>query len=465
MLVEPPVLCAAGVPKADAVQSRQHVARHGRAGIMSLAQRVEIDPAGLYGPILRLATIDLIAGTAALDRSGLLVMECSIFFAEQICKICMFVMCHFNLIYGSNCLYHVCRPWTKLPGHRTFENQSLSAHWAMALDQPVAKTFLGEVIFKATHKTHENDIFSCCHRLVDQRFLALPVFPGHAEESAHSPVISYTPETQAQKDARLKWWSDARFGMFIHWGLYSIPAGVWQDRTDFGEWFLEQTHTPVSQYEKYASQFDPTNFDATAWVRAAKAAGVKYIVITSKHHDGFGMFRSDLTDWCIKSTPFKRDPLQELSAACKAEGIRFCCYYSIMDWHSADWGNRRTWNDVASTNNPPDMDRYVHYMDGQLKELLTRYGPIGLLWFDGQWESCWTRERGDDLVSLRSESPAGYHRQQPREQTGFNRWRWFCHFRCHGRLRHAGTDHSPFRFRPRPLLGIVHDHERPLGLQ
>ena len=225
--------------------------------------------------------------------------------------------------------------------------------------------------------------------------------------SADDQPNSLSTESTAQKDARMKWWSDARFGMFIHWGLYSVPAGQWQDHKDYGEWFLEQSHMPVSQYEKFADQFNPTNFDALAWVRAAKAAGVKYIVITSKHHDGFGMFRSSLTDWCIKRTPFQRDPLQELAAACKTEGIKFCLYYSIMDWHSPDWGIRRPWNDLAAQDGPPDMDRYVTYMKGQLKELLTNYGPIGLLWFDGQWESPWTKERGDDLYRyVRSLQPS-----------------------------------------------------------
>ncbi len=204
-------------------------------------------------------------------------------------------------------------------------------------------------------------------------------------------------ETPVQRDARMQWFRDARFGMFIHWGLYSIPAGEWQDKTGYGEWFLEETHTPVSQYEKYAEQFNPTKFNATNWVRAAKAAGVKYIVITSKHHDGFAMYPSDLTDWSLKRTPFQRDPLAELAAACKAEGITFCLYHSIMDWHHPDWGQRRAWNDVATNAPAPDMDRYVTFMKGQLKELLTGFGPIGLLWFDGQWESCWNKERGDDL--------------------------------------------------------------------
>lgn len=229
-----------------------------------------------------------------------------------------------------------------------------------------------------------------------------PIVTTASAETTNSVI----QESAAQRNARMSWWREARFGLFIHWGLYSVPAGEWQGKTDYGEWFLEQTHMPVSQYEKFADQFNPTRFDALAWVRAAKAAGVKYIVITSKHHDGFGMFRSDMTDWCISRTPFQRDPLAELAAACKAEGITFCLYHSIMDWHHPDWGIRRSWNDLAAASGPPDMDRYVAYMKGELKELLTRYGPIGLLWFDGQWESPWTSERGVDLYNyVRSLQP------------------------------------------------------------
>ena len=144
-------------------------------------------------------------------------------------------------------------------------------------------------------------------------------------------------------------------------------------------------------------------FDAKAFVKTAKDAGMKYIVITSKHHDGFGMWPSALTDWCIKSTPFQRDPLRELSAECRKQGIKFCLYYSIMDWHSSDWGTRRAWNDVATGT--PDMDRYTAYMKGQLKELVTNYHP-GVLWFDGEWESPWTHERGVDLYNyLRALDP------------------------------------------------------------
>ncbi len=203
-------------------------------------------------------------------------------------------------------------------------------------------------------------------------------------------------ETPAQRDARMHWFREARFGMFIHWGVYSVPAGEWKGNKNYAEWFLEETKMPVSQYEKFAQQFNPVKFDAAQWVRTAKNAGMKYIVITTKHHDGFGMFRSGLTDWCIKSTPFQRDPIKELAAACKKQGMTFCLYHSIMDWHHPDWGTRRAWNDKAPAT-PPDMDRYTAYMKGQLKELITGYGPLGILWFDGEWESPWTHERGVDL--------------------------------------------------------------------
>jgi alpha-L-fucosidase len=166
---------------------------------------------------------------------------------------------------------------------------------------------------------------------------------------------------------------------------------------------MEQGHIPASRYEQFAKEFNPVKFDARAFVKTAKDAGMKYIVITSKHHDGFGMWPSALTDWCVKSTPFQRDPLKELSAECRKQGVKFCVYYSIMDWHSSDWGTRRAWNDVATGT--PDMDRYVEYMKGQLKELVTNYHP-GVIWFDGEWESPWTHERGVDLYAyLRALDP------------------------------------------------------------
>ena len=220
------------------------------------------------------------------------------------------------------------------------------------------------------------------------------VGPSWAADPAAPPPQT---ETQQQRDARMAWFRDAKFGLFIHWGVYSVPAGEWKDHKDYAEWFLEQTHMPVSQYEKYRDQFNPVKFDAKQWVAVAKEAGVKYLVITSKHHDGFAMFDTKLTDWGIMSSPFHRDPMKELAAACREAGIKFCFYHSIMDWHHPDYIPRRAWNDVAKAQGEPQFDRYVKFMKGQLKELLTNYGPLGILWFDGEWENTWTHERGKDL--------------------------------------------------------------------
>ena len=204
-------------------------------------------------------------------------------------------------------------------------------------------------------------------------------------------------ESKEQRDARMQWFRDARFGMFVHWGLYAVPAGEWNSNKGYGEWFLEETKIPVSRYEQFANQFNPVKFDAREWVRMAKSAGMKYVVITSKHHDGFGMWPSKQGTWNIGSTRFKRDPLKELADACKTDGIVFCFYHSIMDWHHPDYTDRRGYNDRATGT--PDMDKYVAYMKGQLKELLTGYGRIGILWFDGEWEGSWNHERGVDLYN------------------------------------------------------------------
>jgi len=204
-------------------------------------------------------------------------------------------------------------------------------------------------------------------------------------------------ETPAQKAARMKWFDDARFGLFIHWGLYAVPAGEWNGKTSYGEWFLHETKMPLSKYRAFRDQFNPVKFDADAWVKAAKNAGVKYIVITSKHHDGFCLWPTlQNRDWNITATPFRgRDPLQELAEACTKNDIRFCLYHSIMDWAHADYALRREYNDVAKDK--PDMDRYVeNYLKPQLQELIRAYHP-GILWFDGEWEKCWTDQYGTDL--------------------------------------------------------------------
>src|SRR3954470_1554670 len=144
-------------------------------------------------------------------------------------------------------------------------------------------------------------------------------------------------ETKEQRDARMKWWREARFGMFIHWGVYSVPAGTYkgQQSTHIGEWLMRDFNIPVAEYADYAKQFNPQKFNADEWVSLAKNAGMKYIVITSKHHDGFAMFHSQTSPYNIyDATPFKRDPLKELAEACKKQGIRLGFYYSeAQDWH------------------------------------------------------------------------------------------------------------------------------------
>ena len=200
------------------------------------------------------------------------------------------------------------------------------------------------------------------------------------------------------KDERMAWWREARFGMFIHWGLYAIPAGEWKgERTPkIGEWIMKNMRIPISEYETLVPRFDPVKYDAREWARLAKEAGMKYIVITSKHHDGFALFDSRVTGYDVMATPFKRDVLKELADACRAEGIRLGFYYSIMDWHHAD-AQGPTFPDYTDKKNP-NWPRYVEsYMRPQIKELLTGYGPVGVLWFDGEWVKEWTDEQGREL--------------------------------------------------------------------
>jgi alpha-L-fucosidase len=212
-------------------------------------------------------------------------------------------------------------------------------------------------------------------------------------------------ETPHERDARMQWWREARFGLFIHWGLYSIPAGAWQGKTNHAEWIRTTAQIPLAEYDKFVGQFNPVRFNADEWVRMAKAAGMKYIVITSKHHDGFCLFDSQYTDFDIAATPFKRDILKELADACRRQGMRICWYHSIMDWHHPDYLPRRDWEkDRPATG--AEFNRYVAYMKNQIRELLTKYGDIGVLWFDGEWENTWNQSYGRDLYAyVRSLQP------------------------------------------------------------
>ncbi|MCU0749894.1 MAG: alpha-L-fucosidase [Akkermansiaceae bacterium] len=214
-------------------------------------------------------------------------------------------------------------------------------------------------------------------------------------------------ETKAEFDQRMEWFREARFGMFIHWGLYSVPAGEWKgQKFDSNvEWIQSHAQIPVAEYTPLKDRFNPAKYDPEACVKLAKDAGMKYIVITTKHHDGFCLWDSKQTDWDIASTPYGKDLLKPLAAACAKHGIKLCFYHSIMDWHHPQWGTKAAWRGNAATDKP-DMDLFTTYLKAQLKELLTDYGDVGILWFDGEWEDAWTHERGKDLYAwLRDLSP------------------------------------------------------------
>ena len=195
-------------------------------------------------------------------------------------------------------------------------------------------------------------------------------------------------ETREQFDKRMAWWREARFGMFIHWGLYAVPAGVWNGEQvpGAGEWIMHTKRITPKEYESLLAEFNPVKYDADAWVRLAKEAGMKYIVITSKHHDGFCLWDSKFTDYDVMSTPYGRDLLRPLTEACKRHGVRLCFYHSIMDWHHPD-ANKDGW------------PAYVAVMKAQLRELIQDYGPLGVLWFDGEWVAEWTPEQGAQLYA------------------------------------------------------------------
>jgi alpha-L-fucosidase len=192
------------------------------------------------------------------------------------------------------------------------------------------------------------------------------------------------PESDQAKQARLAWFREAKYGLFIHWGLYAIPAGQWKGARvpGIGEWLMFRARVPVPEYEKLAQGFNPVKFDAEAWVALAKDAGMKYMVITSKHHDGFALFDSKVSRYdVVDATPFKRDILKELAAACAKQGMPLGFYYSqAQDWHDPN-GAGNTWD--FGPDEKKDFDKYLRgKAEPQVRELLTEYGPVALVWFD-----------------------------------------------------------------------------------
>ncbi|OGV40034.1 MAG: hypothetical protein A2020_06045 [Lentisphaerae bacterium GWF2_45_14] len=194
-----------------------------------------------------------------------------------------------------------------------------------------------------------------------------------------------------------KWFTDAKFGMFIHWGLYAIPGGTWKgiDTPWVSEWIMRKLKIPIRKYESLAKKFNPVKFDAAKWVKTAKDAGMKYMVITSKHHDGFAMFHSKYDKYnIVDATPFKRDPLKELSVECRNAGIKLGFYYSQdQDWHEAG-GSGNDWDFKNKTEKA--FSKYLETkVKSQLRELLTNYGEVSIIWFDTPYTI--RKEQSQDL--------------------------------------------------------------------
>jgi alpha-L-fucosidase len=189
--------------------------------------------------------------------------------------------------------------------------------------------------------------------------------------------------SSANEHPNIQWFKEAKFGLFIHWGLYSQLAGSWKGKRYYGsgEWIMNQAKIPVKEYRKVAEEFNPVNFNADAWAQLAKDAGIKYMVITAKHHEGFAMYDSKVSDFdIIDATPYKKDPMKALAKATAKRGIKFGFYYSqFQDWYEPD-GGKNTWDFVEAKK---DYQKYYREKAiPQLKELLTNYGPLGIVWFD-----------------------------------------------------------------------------------
>lgn len=207
------------------------------------------------------------------------------------------------------------------------------------------------------------------------------MFVGVLPMQIHSQAST---ESKEQRDARMAWWRDAKFGMFIHWGVYAVPAGFYQDKPvkGIGEWIMNRGKIPMAEYQQFAKEFNPVKYDAEAWVKLAKDAGMKYIVITTKHHDGFALFDSKVNDWnMVKATPYGKDLIRPLADACRKHGIRLGFYYSqAQDWINGGSAIGGKW-DKAQEH---DMDDYIDRVAlPQVKEICSNYGEFpDVIWWD-----------------------------------------------------------------------------------
>lgn len=242
-------------------------------------------------------------------------------------------------------------------------------------------------------------------------FLAASVF---AADTATDADLSKSKGDARQSDGKeynrrtdpaMLHWKANRFGIMIHWGIYAIPGGVWKGKEIpyAAEWIKSAGHIPREDYDALVPQFNPTQYDPIAWAKLFKQAGAKYVVITTKHHDGFCLFDSQFTDYDMGATPYKKDLLKPFAEALRAEGIDVGFYYSIIDWHHPDFRA-----ELKTDEDKIAYARYIQYMKDQIKELLTNYGPITTLWFDGRWDPAYKNnpQIGKDLEAYcRSLSP------------------------------------------------------------
>ena len=221
--------------------------------------------------------------------------------------------------------------------------------------------------------------FIYCHENTFLSFLLLVAFAASVHSQAYQPTGENLKSRQEFRDNK--------FGIFLHWGLYSMLAT--------GEWTMTNKDLNYREYAKLAGGFYPSKFDAAKWVAAIKASGAKYICFTTRHHEGFSMFHTRYSDYnIIDATPFKRDILKELADECHKQGIRLHLYYSHIDWFREDapWG--RTGRGTGRPNPKGDWNSYYKFMNNQLTELLTNYGEIGAIWFDGWWD----QDQNPDLI-------------------------------------------------------------------
>lgn len=218
---------------------------------------------------------------------------------------------------------------------------------------------------------------------------------------------TYTP-TKENLEAR-KWFEEARFGMFIHFGPYAVLGN--------GEWVMTNRNIKVHDYQRLSKFFDPRDFNAAQWVAAAKSAGMKYITLTSRHHDSFSNWDTKQSDWKITNTPYQKDLIKQLAAECQKQGVKLFFYYSLLDWTRNDyqWETGRTGQGTGRTGKS-DWSSYINFMKAQLTELLTQYGPIGGIWFDGHWDQTAHENRTDHSTSVNwhyDEIYALIHKLQP----------------------------------------------------